>query len=481
MFFLFDKKPQTEGGASNRQILHYSVGITGQNMSYWFIATWLRYYCVNVFHMDEMKVGSIFSLSYAWDAINDPLIGAVVDRMPGKPYRKLKPYVTYLPPFIGALAALMFMNVPFDQTGKFIYIIVLYFVWDLVYSFQDVGLWGMVAVSSPFSDERTRIAQWASIGAGAGGAIAGIFQLLRGMLTDPDGLAVDESKVFLFFGILFGLGGEILSMTARRMPELIQNSKPEESLLKSLTILRHNPTLLLLSLARFLQSVCPKVQNAYFFENCVSFIKGQTAEFLFGFLSGLPGAISVFFTTKIVKKVGGMKKLLLISQIMLIGLRIIIFFVGFNSAWRFVLMIVLFGMINIPGALMDTAYRALTSDSIDEVELKTGVRSEGVCFAMQNFTTKMQGGATSLIEGFILKKLNYDSVAKAANLPQNATFLKWQWPIFALGPVVGAIFYMIVIMFLHDNNESRKEVERQLKERREAFEQQSAAVNQSQV
>ncbi|NMP38118.1 MAG: hypothetical protein GX051_08400 [Clostridiales bacterium] len=65
MFFLFDKKPKVEGGASNRQILSYSVGITGQNMSYWYVATWLRYFCVNLFHMDEMKVGTIFSLSYA--------------------------------------------------------------------------------------------------------------------------------------------------------------------------------------------------------------------------------------------------------------------------------------------------------------------------------------------------------------------------------------------------------------------------------
>lgn len=470
MFFLFDKKPKVEGGASNRQILDYAVGITGQNMSYWYISSWLRYFCINLFHMDEMKVGTIFSLSYAWDAVNDPLIGAVVDRIPFKPYRKLKPYVTYLPPLIGAFAALMFMNVPLDETGKIVYILVLYFVWDLFYSFQDVGLWGMVALSSPHSLERTRIAQWASIGAGAGGAIAGSFQMVRSILTDPNGLALSDTTVFMIFGLVFGLGGEILSMRAIKMPEIVQSGKPEDSVLKSLTILRHNPTLLLLSLARFMQSVCPKIQNAYFFENCVSFMNGQQAEFLFGLFSGLPGAVSVFFTTKIVKKVGGMKKLLFISQIMLIALRAIIFFVGYDSVGRFILMIVLFGMINIPGALMDTAYRALTSDSIDEVEMKTGVRSEGVCFAMQNFTTKMQSGASSLIEGFILRILNYNSLDKSAGIAQNARFLKWQWPMFVLGPIVGAISYMIIIAFIRDDDDYRQYIETQLKERRAALE-----------
>lgn len=469
MFFLFDKKPHVEGGASNRQILHYSAGITGQNMSYWFVASWLRYFCVNLFHMDEMKVGTIFSLSYAWDAVNDPLIGAVVDRIPYKPHRKLRPYLIYLPPVIGALAALMFMNVRLDETGKIVYILVLYFVWDLFYSFQDVGLWGMVALSSPLSEERTRVAQWASIGAGAGGAIAGTFQMLRSILTNPEGLAFSDTTVFMIFGLIFGLGGELLSMTARKMPEIVESGQPEESVLKSLTILRHNPTLLLLSLARFLQAVCPKIQNAYFFENCVSFMNGQQAEFLFGFLGGVPGAVAVFFTTKIVKRVGGMKKLLLISQIMMISLRIIIYFVGFNSVPRFVIMIALFALINIPGSLMDTAYRSLTSDSIDEVEFKTGVRSEGVCFAMQNFTTKMQSGATSLIEGAILKLLKYNSRDKAAGIAQNATFLKWQWPMFALGPIVGAVLYMIVISFIRDDDEYRRDIESQLIQRRAAL------------
>ncbi|NMP38119.1 MAG: hypothetical protein GX051_08405 [Clostridiales bacterium] len=401
--------------------------------------------------------------------MNDPLIGAVVDRIPSKPYRKLKPYISYLPPLIGAFTALMFMNVPLDENGKIVYILVLYFVWDLFYSFQDVGLWGMVALSSPRSDERTRIAQWASIGAGAGGAIAGTFQMVRSILTDPKGIGMADTSVFLLFGLVFGLGGELLSLTATKMPEIVQGGDPEDSVFKSLAILRHNPTLLLLSLARFMQSVCPKVQNAYFFENCVSFMNGQQAEFLFGFLSGVPGAFAVFFTTKIVKKIGGMKKLLLLSQIMLIGIRTIVYFVGYDSPARFVAMIVLFGLINIPGSLMDTAYRSLTSDSVDEVELKTGVRSEGVCFAMQNFTTKMQSGATSLIEGYILKLLKYNSVDKAAGIAQNATFLKWQWPMFVLGPIIGAVFYMIIIAFIKDSDEYRNDIERQLRQRREAL------------
>ena len=39
-----------------------------------------------------------------------------------------------------------------------------------------------------------------------------------------------------------------------------------------------------------------------------------------------------------------------------------------------------------------------------------------------------------------------------------------------LGPVVGAVLYLIAISFIKDSKEHREEVERQLKERKEALE-----------
>ncbi len=462
-FFLFDKTVKGEGYVPNRNILNYAVGLTGQNISYAYVSGWLRYFCINILHMAPKKVGYIFSACYAWDACNDPIIGAFIDQKKHKPYNKLRPYLLYFPPIIGALSALMFLNVSFDENGKIFYILILYCIWDLLYSMQDVGLWGMIALSSPHSDERARVAQWVSIGAGAGGAVAGLFQQLRLMLN---GAGMTDITVFALFGIAFSLGGEILSMRAHKMKELIEGGEPEESVLKSLTILRYNPTLLFISAARLSLSICPKVQNAYFFENCFTFMKGQSAEFLSGLLTGIPGTATIFFANKVVAKIGGMKRLLIISQVTAISVRIIAYFVGYDSLPQFIGMCILLSIVNVPGFLMDIGHRALMSDSIDEVELKTGVRTEGVSFSMQNFISKMQSGVSALIEGVILTRLGYDSAKKAAGLPQSAFFKKWQWPMHMLGPIVGSILYLILINFVKDDKAHKAEVERQLKERR---------------
>lgn len=466
-FFLFSKEIKGEGYAPNNQIFLYASGIAGQNLTYFYTANWLRYFCVNLLHMEPLKVGTIFSLSYVWDAVNDPVVGAYIDRRRHTPYKKLRPFLLYLPPLLGVLTLMMFLNTPFSQTGKFIYILAVYFIWDLFYSAQDVGLWGLIALSSPYSSERARVAQWASIGAGAGAAVVGVFQQLRTMLN---GARVSDMSVFFIFALVFGLGGELLSLNACAMRERVSAPPPEkESLLQSLLVIRHNPTLLLISLARFSQGLSPKVQNAYFFENCVSFMNGQTAEFLFGLFGGIPGTLAVFFANKIAAKVGGMKKILIWSQLFSIVLRTLSFFVGFNSLPRFVVITLLISLVNLPGSLMDIAHRTLTSDSIDEIELKTGMRTEGVSFSMQNFTTKMTSGASTLIEGVLLKALHYSSADKVAGKAQNPVFLKWQWPMFCLGPVVGAVLYLIIISFVRDDANRRREVEEQLLARRAAI------------
>lgn len=415
----------------------------------------------------KVKVGAIFSASHVWDAINDPIIGGIVDRRKYKPYMKLRPYLVAFPPIIGIISLAMFFNFDMTENMRIAYLLITYFVFDFFYSFQDVSLWGMIPLSSPISEERSRVAQWVSIGAGAGSVVVGVFQQIRTMMNSA---GIEDEKVFLICAFIFCLGGELLSMSAYKIKERVAIPAPkDESLLQSLLVLRHNPTLLLISLARFSQGLSPKVQNAYFFENCVSFGKmnGQTAEVVYGAASGVLGTPVMFFATSVAKKIGGMKRILVLSQLFAAVLRITAYFVGYNTIPKFIIMTALMAVVNLPGQMMDIAHRSLTSDAIDEVELKTGLRTEGISFSMQNFTTKMTSGVSTMIEGVLLKVLKYDSDAKKAGLPQNETFIKWQWPMFMLGPVVGAVLYLIFISFIKDNKEHKLEVERQLKERRE--------------
>ncbi len=464
-----DEDTQNKNYVQNGRLLSYAVGLAGQNISYAYTSGWLFYYLTSVLKIDSKIVGLMTGITRTWDSINDPLVGALVDKHRFKNGEKLRPYLIFTPVIIGLLAASMFIKTSSNLTVSIVIVFAAYLLWDLFYSFQDVALWGMVALSSPRAEERAKVSQWVSIGAGAGSTVVMAFPVLRSLLTNN--LSWSDSKIFALFGIVFCLGGELISLFAYRMKEAIETPKSKESIFEAIFVLRHNKTLLLISLSRFLKDITATMLPwAYFFESRESFnfgfasFDGPTSQVVYTVLMGVPGALAMFFSTKFAEKVGGMKRLLLVAMSVNIVFRTISYFIGFDSVGKIYAVIILMAIVAIPTNMMDIAHRSLTSNSIDEVELKTGKRTEGISFSIQNFISKISSAVNALLSGYILSWIKYDNTKK--NFLQGALYMKWQWPIFIAGPIIGEILYMIVISFVKDDPVERARIEAELHERR---------------
>ncbi len=464
------KTISADGRVPNRNLFAYAAGIAGQNMHYSFINGWLFYFCNNILKISADAVGYITSISRLWDSVNDPIIGALIDRHRFKNGEKLRPYLRYLPAIIGVLSLLMFTDFGFSGNMPVIYILVCYLIWDVFYSMQDVALWGMLALSSPSSEERARVAQWTALGVTAGCTVAGVFPMAKDIAVNTFGIS--DKTVFFVGALILSVGGQLITLAATKMDESVkEENKKDESLFEAIFVLRHNKTLLFISLARILECVKLSVPWAYFFESQVSYkvgsleIGGGTAQVVYGAVSGLPGTAAMLAATKIVEAVGGMKKVLILAQVSSIVLRIVSYFIGFKSIWRILIVMLIMGLQSIPANMVNIAHRSLMSDSIDYVEYTTGKRTEGITFSMQNFATKVGEAISLFINGKLLTLVGYNQ--NIAMTAQNAVFMKWQWPMFILGPVVGAVLYLLAIAFVKDDKEQRKQIEQELKLRRE--------------
>ena len=490
--FFFSREEDDVKVANNR-LLSYAMGLAGQNANYGFVSNRLFVFLNTVLKIDSRKTGLITGFSTLWDAINDPIIGTLVDARKFKPGNKLRPFLLYLPPIIGVLTALMFFDFGFSEGQTVAFIVVVYLLYDIVYSYQDVALWGMLPLSSPNSDERGRVSQWATIGAGAGSTIASLFPQVRQSIVD---LGIASEKTAYFIGAVgFGFGGMLVSMLAYRMREKVVYTHPDEKngVLKNLAALRYNRTLLIICLARFVACFSLTLPWEYFFETQgVSYtvfgmeFSGATVQLLYSFIPGIPGAFAMLFATKFAKRIGGMKRILVIAEVLSVSIRTICFFLGANDRflnfWVLVVIMLLVSIINIPTNMKDIAHRALISDSIDEVELKTGERTEGIAYSMQNFISKLTGAASKFIQGYLLRWLGFnekitDSAGRilegtAAIRAHDATsrLVKYRWHQFMLGPAIGSALYLIVILFLKDDRARAREVEQKLREKRAAME-----------
>lgn len=472
---------------NNKEILAYAVGLAGQNMTYGYISGWLFYFLENIKGIAPMIVGVITSISRVWDSINDPIIGAMVDKHKFKNGEKLRPILVYAPIPIGILSVLMFAPFNVGAKATIIIITITYLMWDIVYSFQDVALWGMIAVSSPDSDERGKVAQWVSIGAGAGSLLPGLFQTFRDIVR---GTGVGDVSIFFIFAIFYGFIGMLISLSAHKMKENVETPKSEESIFEAIFVLRHNKKLLLISAARFCKDVANTILPAvYFFESRQTFnlgfteLPGGTTQVIYSIITGAIGSLAMLFINKLVEKIGGMKRLLVLSQVFNIICRTVCYFIGFKSPAQIFAVMGIMSIANIPINSMDIAHRSLTSDSIDEVEYITGKRTEGISFSMQNFTSKIGSAAVLFINGVVLKALNHkttDSKGNAiANYQQGELYNKWIWPIFMAGPIIGAILYLIIISFVDDDKDKKLRIEAELAIRRKAIENKQEEVSET--
>ena len=285
---------------------------------------------------------------------------------------------------------------------------------------------------------------------------------------------IQRKKSFLYQALVFGFGGEALSMLVLKANERIvhPNAEKKESFVKQLLDVRKNKILVALIAAQILGSLSLTLPTIYFFKYCVSYtigntvISGETVQYFYGLCVGLPGVLSMFAATRIMDKLGGHKRALIFTQVFLIAIRMICYFVGYSTLPRLIIVALLNVASSIPSGIVSIVNRSFLCDSIDYMEWKTGKRTEGVVSSLQNFVAKLGSALQTFINGAILEALHFNNKLEGIT-GQPPEFYKWQWPIFILGPAIGAALYVLPLLLKYTPAE-REQVEMSLREKRAA-------------
>ena len=173
-----------------RDKLAYAAGDLGCNMSFGLKSTVQTFWLV--YMMMETGLFSILLLIVqAWDAINDPLIGSLIDS--DKRKYKMGKYKTYI--FIGALGLLVggaAVFLPFpkaDMVIKAILFVIGYIIWDAAYTMANVPYGTMLNIVTEDAGERTQLSVFRSIGGAVGNILPGVIlpMLIWEKVTYPEG------------------------------------------------------------------------------------------------------------------------------------------------------------------------------------------------------------------------------------------------------------------------------------------------------
>ncbi|MBR5120011.1 MAG: MFS transporter, partial [Clostridia bacterium] len=173
------KAPQLDANGKRkfgmRDKLAYMAGDAGCNMSFGLKGTVQTFWLVFM-AMETGLLSALLLVVQIWDAINDPLIGSLIDA-DRRPYKRGK-FKTYI--LVGAIGltlagAAVFLPFPGATTFvKAVLFILGYMLWDAFYTIANVPYGSMLSLITTDAGERAQLSSWRSIGGMVGNLLPGI-------------------------------------------------------------------------------------------------------------------------------------------------------------------------------------------------------------------------------------------------------------------------------------------------------------------
>ena len=160
----------------NRNKWLFSVSGIGRDMSYQLIASFLLTYIQFGMTLTIAQFTTIILLigvlGRIWDAINDPMMGAIIEGTHMK-FGKFRPWILIGALLTGTIIILMFnIQTVFTGWGFVVYMIVMYLLWESAFTMNDIGYWSMLASLSSKKEQRNSATMLTVVFAGVGAFIA---------------------------------------------------------------------------------------------------------------------------------------------------------------------------------------------------------------------------------------------------------------------------------------------------------------------
>ena len=573
-----------DGEMQPKEGIAYSLCGFGQNLICTIIGSYLTVFMTDAIGYGALAVALLMLFARIYDALNDPIMGSIVDRT-RTPWGKCRPYLKWMAIPVAVVTILCFLPWYPNNPGGFAAMSIMYIIWGMVYTVCDVPYWGLNSRMSNDTFRRGNLLTIARLLCTAGAGIVTIVvpQVTNAMTGDLQieinayqsivsqvQVAVDSEQISGDYNfdadrdaafdnidknydtlgefILAELGedssaykawlaaGEVYAdydsellegkafadWTANDLQKILDGTldnkqhdlsyiyfvaaiicvaigmplffvgfkgtkertselddiKPP-SLKHNLSLLFKNKPLMLIVISGILgaaRMVFTYTGGLYFCKyvlDSVNFI-GMHGEGLYTLvtIAIVPGGlIASLLVPYLTKKIG--KKQSYIWTNIAGGVALLIAFIvgmaidkgDYTSTATLVIALLAIVVSGIPSGLTNIVSYAMIGDTIEYLELKTGERAEGICFAMQTFINKI-----GMAIGAFIGVMGYYIAGVTANNPGalDASGKDVMWIMLMLVAALSFILSAVPIFFYKFNEKEQQEAVAEIKRRNEA-------------
>ena len=440
--------------------LCFGVGALGKDLCYAMISTFLMIYLTDTVGLAPLFVGNLFLVARVWDAVNDPIMGFMVDNTRTR-WGKFRPWILIGTLLNAVIMIFMFRNPNLEGVSLYVYYSVVYILWGMTYTVMDIPYWSMLPSLSSTQKERESMSVIPRIFASSAWLLMGAFGIAtRNYLGNGDeakgysSMAVVISVIFIATILV-----TVLFVKDRSSLEAAEGKKAQRTSLKdAIHVITANDQL----------KVYIGVVLAY---NLLVQLAGGMAMYYFKYVTGDENLFPYFTTAASVAEMGALFIFPIFSRFM--NKKKVFAIASFTPAIGLIGLLVAGAVIptNIPviiicglfykfgSGLTLGATTVMLADVIDYGEVTLGTRNESIVASFQTLLVKTASAVAGWLIGVGLTISGY-----VENVPQTPQTILGMRVLMGVVPSIVTVLAFVIYAKGYKLDSSRmEEISNQLK------------------
>ncbi len=418
----------------------YMFGNVANDLTFTMASMFLTVFYTDVLNINAALVGTMFLLARVVDAFTDTAMGRIADKVRAGQGGKFKPWLLRMCGPVALASFLMYQSsiASAPITLRVIYMFVTYLFWgSICYTAINIPYGSMASVITTEADERTALSTFRGVGSLVPQVLVGVVMPIFLYTTLDDGTKVVNAKAFPIVALCLAVasvGCYILCYYMCTERVSVDDSRRKNitfgQTIRSLFKNRALVGIIIVYISFLGAQTLNQTINNYIFKDYFNNTMGITALNAAGFVPALALApVAVPLSRKFGKKEVG-----IVASIMGSISYALLFFIHTSNMWLYVVLSIV-GSIGF--ALFNLIVWAFITDIIDDHEVNTGVREDGIIYAVCSFSRKIGQAIASSMGAWSLALIGYvEGAAKQTESVNNG--------IYNIATLVPAILYVIV-------------------------------------
>lgn len=445
---------------SKKERLNYYIGDIGRTLEGYIVTSFMTVFLLFQ-GINLVKISVAILIVKVIDALDDVIFGFLIDKLNirnSKLLGRLAGDGRYLPWyratfFLFPIFTILFFLMPqsFPETGKIIWFMITYLLYDFSYTLVEVPMNSMIVSLTDNVEERDSILQLKGILSAIAIVLAGIIWML--LVSEHVGLSIRLVAIVssvLFFFMMLPLATKVVEHNPELKNTQEEGSADSYTFKDMIECVKTNKFMAVILLSTLIYG---GLQTGSSLGTYASYyLYGDSMILVIPIaLAFIPQTIAQLNTTKLCNRFGK-KKVYMVGGIIGAVIYSMIYFAGYHN---FALITALLVLQACPGNVATIAKTFFTPDTIEYTRYKTGKDCSGIFFSLNAFINKLTSSIASSLGLFILGMSDWIAVEAesfeelaALNVVQPQSALDLLWVVYMLIPAIGLIV-SILIMFLY--------------------------------